>query len=102
VHVRRLFEPLLIFGDGEKVDPLFALCDLLTQVGKRASKEKSIATHSDDGCHKLNQEAGDLQQGREEMVQKVDEKALDVRTVVILQCARSVDVHQGEIGRLAH
>ena len=42
------------------------------------------ATYSDNRCHKLNQEVRDLQQGREEVVQKVDEKSLDVRTVMIL------------------
>ena len=56
-----------------------------TQVGKYASKEKGTAAYSDDGCHKLNQEVGELQQGWEEMVQKVDEKSFDVRTVVILR-----------------
>ena len=41
MRVRRLFEPLLILGDGEKVDPLFALCDLRDVGRKYAWKEKS-------------------------------------------------------------
>ena len=42
------------------------------------------ATYSDNGCHKLNQEVRDLQQGWEEVIQKINEKSLDVRTVMIL------------------
>jgi len=49
---------------------------------------QSAVTYSDDGCHELNKEVGDLQQGREEMIQKVDEKSLDMRTVVILSVYR--------------
>ena len=38
MSVGRVFELLLILEDGEKIDSLFALCDLRTQVGKRREK----------------------------------------------------------------
>jgi hypothetical protein len=41
-------------------------------------------TYSDNGRYKLNQEVRKLQQGWEEVIQKVDEKSLDVRSVMIL------------------
>ena len=87
VRIWSLFEPLLILGDGEEIDPLLALCDLCKHVGVTLRRRKIPVTYSNDGCHELNQEIRNLQQRRKEMVQEIDEESLDVRAVVIL-CAR--------------
>ena len=59
----------------------------MTCVGKSVhtlNSNDAEVTYSDNGCYKLNQEVRDLQQRREEVIQKVDEESLDVRTIVIL------------------
>jgi hypothetical protein len=86
VRIWGLFEPLLILGNGEEIDPLLALCDLCTHVGVTLRRRDILVTYSNDGGHELNQEVRNLQQRREEMVQEIDEESLDVRAVVIL-CA---------------
>lgn len=58
--------PLLVLGHSEEHALLLALGYL------------------DDGSDELIQEVGNLQQGGVEVVQKVDDKTLDMRTVVIL------------------
>jgi hypothetical protein len=42
------------------------------------------ATYPHNWCHKFNQETRYLEEGRVEIVQEVDQEALDMRTVVIL------------------
>ena len=66
VRVRRVLKPLLVLGDGEEVDLLVPLRD------------------TDDGRDELDQELGHLQQGRVEVVEVVQNKTLDMRTIVIL------------------
>ena len=84
VHVWYLFQLLHIHGNSEEVDALLALCDLCEWVRECTFKRNAHATHSDDGRDEFHQKVWDLQQRREEVIQKVDKKAFNVRTVVVL------------------
>lgn len=44
----------------------------------------TLCTHPHDGRDELDKESGNLEQGRVEVVEEVDEQSLDMRTVVIL------------------
>ena len=59
--------PLLEFGDSEEVDRFLPM------------------THSDDGSNELDEEIGELEKRRIKVVEEVDDKPLDVRTIVILK-----------------
>lgn len=66
MSILRSLQPLLVFRYGEKIDSLLSF------------------RYPHDGGHKLNKEIGDFEQGRVEMVQEVDKKALNMGAVVIL------------------
>ncbi len=53
-----LFEPFLILGNGEEIDPLFSSCDLRRLISHSKSND---TTHSDNWSHKLDQEVRNLQ-----------------------------------------
>ena len=61
-----VFHPLLELGNGEEIDRLLPM------------------THSDDGSNELNEEIGELEKRRVEVVEEVDDKSLDVRSIMIL------------------
>ena len=48
-------------------------------------RSKGSYTHSNNRCNKFDQELGHLQQRRVEMIKEIDEKAFDMRTIVILE-----------------
>jgi len=58
--------PLLELGNGEEIDRFLPM------------------THSDDRGNELNEEIGELEKRRVEVVEEVDNESLDVRTIVIL------------------
>ena len=64
--IRSILEPLLILGNREKVNFLIALRD------------------SNDRSDELHQELRNLQQGGVKMVEIVQDKTFNVRTIVIL------------------
>ncbi len=45
------------------------------------------------GVTKLDEELGDFEQGRIKVVQKVDEKAFDVGSIVVLSTSMSIPYH---------
>ena len=59
--------PLLEFRNSEEVDRFLPMA------------------HSDDGSNELDQEIGELEKRRIKVVEEVDDKPLDVRTIVILK-----------------
>lgn len=59
--------PLLEFGDGEEVDRFLPMA------------------HSDDGSNEFDEEIGELEKRRIKVVEEIDDKPLDVRTIVILR-----------------
>ena len=59
--------PLLEFGNSEEVDGFLPM------------------SHSDDGSNELDQEIGELEKRRIKVVEEVNDKPLDVRTIVILK-----------------
>jgi hypothetical protein len=77
VRIGCLFEPLLILGNGEEVDPLFSFCNLPANSNAHSGVDDKGA-YADNGCYKLHQEVRNFQQGWEEVVQEVDEESLYV------------------------
>ena len=66
VRIRRVLQPLLVLRDSEEVDLLISL------------------RNTDDGRDKLDEEFGNLEQRGVEVIQVVQDKTLDMRTVMIL------------------
>jgi hypothetical protein len=58
--------PLMEFGNSEEVDGFLPMA------------------YSDDGSNELDEEIGELEKRRIEVIEEVDDKPLDVRTIVIL------------------
>ena len=85
VRVWCLFQPLLILGNSEEVDALLALGDLRECVRESIFTRNVHTTYSNDGRHELHQKVRDLQQRREEVIQKVNEETFNVRTIVVLR-----------------
>ena len=85
VRVWCLFQPLFVLGNSEKVDALLALGNLSECVRESTFTRNAHATYSDNRRHELHQKVRDFQQRREEVVQKVDEKTFNVRTIVVLR-----------------
>lgn len=66
VGILRSLQPLFIFRYGEEINSLLSF------------------RYPNDRCYELDKEIGDFEQRRVEMVQEVDEKALDMGAIVIL------------------
>jgi hypothetical protein len=75
MRVRRIFEPLLILRDREEINTLLAF------------------GNSHDGSYELDQEIRNLEQRRVKVIQEINEKSFDVRTIVILQRYAGSDFH---------
>ena len=58
--------PLLEFRDGEEIDGLLPMA------------------YPDDGSNEFDKEIGELEKGRIEMIEKIDDESFDVRTIVVL------------------
>ena len=84
VRVGGLLEPHFIFGDGVEVDDLLAFPNLQDESAMFVTHTYVDVTYSNDRSDELHEELRDLQERRVEVVQVVDEKALDMRTIVIL------------------
>ena len=72
MRIRRRLEPLLILRDREEIATLLAL--------RNAHNRRN----------ELDEEPGDLEKRRIEVVEEVDEKTLDMTTVVILSAPVSI------------
>jgi hypothetical protein len=72
-----ILHPLLELGNGEKVNGFLPMA------------------YSDDGSNELDEEIGELEKRRVEVVKEVDDESLDVRTIVILNLLslKSVNNH---------
>lgn len=66
VRILRSLQPLFIFRYGEEIDSLLSFA------------------YPHDRCDELDKEIGDFEQRRIEMVQEIDQKALDMGAIVIL------------------
>lgn len=84
VRIWCLFQPLLVLRNGEEVDALLALGNLREYIRECTLTRNVRTTYSNDGRHELHQKVRDFQQRREEVIQKVNEKTFNVRTVVVL------------------
>ena len=71
MRIGRRLQPLLVLGDSKEIPPLITL------------------RNAHDRRNKLDEESGDLEERRVEVVEEVDEETLDMAAVVILPDART-------------
>ena len=83
--------PLLVLWNGKEVFERLPLLNLLD--ARYYELFCQPFTYPDDRSDKLHQKLGESEQGRVKVVEEVDQQALDMRTIVILQTASVTSTH---------